>query len=81
MASAAALVCQFVSWAQDLLGALEYNGTIAIRAPKLVVLGRPVVAYHTDEEQLSMLATSLELATKYDYLAEKFQKSFEWLKK
>ena len=28
-----------------------------------------------------MLATSLELATKYDYLAEKFQKSFEWLKK
>lgn len=27
-----------------------------------------------------MLATSLELATKYDYLAEKFQKSFEWLK-
>lgn len=32
------------------------------------------------EEQLSMLATSLELATKYDYLSEKFQKSFEWLK-
>lgn len=27
-----------------------------------------------------MLATSLELATKYDYLAEKFQKSIEWLK-
>ena len=37
-----------VSWAQDLVRALEYNDPIAIRAPKLVVLGRPVVAYHTD---------------------------------
>lgn len=27
-----------------------------------------------------MLATSLELATKYDYLSEKFTKGFEWLK-
>ena len=27
-----------------------------------------------------MLATSLELATKYNYLEEKFAKSIEWLK-
>lgn len=27
-----------------------------------------------------MLATSLELSGKYDYLAEKFAKSYEWLK-
>ncbi|MBU3843987.1 MAG: YhcH/YjgK/YiaL family protein [Candidatus Anaerobiospirillum pullicola] len=26
-----------------------------------------------------MLATSLELATKYDYLADKFRQSFKWL--
>ena len=49
MALAAVLVCKFVSWAQDLVRALEYNDPIAIRACLgLLLLGWPVVAYHTD---------------------------------